>query len=174
MTSLVQTLGMSAVAWAPRGYREMMKLQRYHHLSMRGVRDVKLSKAQLDWTVLHDVNDGVNHSALYATEQPGEDVWGPWKLVNGLRTGDCEDYAIHKLQRLVAQRYPRGALRLAICHARGLRRVYHCVLLVYLSDGDAVILDNRTDGLWLKSRRPEYTWVSEEWPGRDFWWRKLS
>ncbi len=171
MTSLAQTI--ESFAWAPRGYREMMKLPRYQHLSMEGVREALLSKDQFDWSALADVNEGVNRFAVYVADEPGKDVWGPWRLVNGLRAGDCEDYAVHKLQALVARGYPRGALRLAICRPR-YSRVYHCVLLVYLDDGNAVILDNRTDGLWPVNRHPSYEWTSEEWPGRGFWWRKLT
>ncbi len=159
--------------WAPKGYREMMAKVRYKHLSMWGVRSAVLGKGQLDWSALADVNESVNRSAVYVADKPGNDVWGPWRLVNGLRAGDCDDYAVHKLQRLVNRGCPRGALRLAVCQI-GLSQLYHCVLLVYLDDGDAVIMDNRGDGLWLKSLRPGYTWISEEWPGHDFWWRKLK
>ncbi len=161
------------IAWAPKGYREMMALPRYRHLSMGGVPTGVITADRLDWAVLSEVNEEVNHSAVYVADEPGKDVWGPWRLVNGLRAGDCDDYAVHKLQRLVALRYPRGALRLAVCQV-GLTQLYHCVLLVYLANSDAVILDNRGDGLWLKSLRKGYLWVSEEWPGHDFWWRKLT
>ena len=161
------------IAWAPKGYREMMALPRYHHLSMGGVPTGVITRDRLDWSELEGVNESVNRSAVYVADEPGKDVWGPWRLVNGLRAGDCDDYAVYKLQRLVALRYPRGALRLAVCQV-GLTQLYHCVLLVYLANGDAVILDNRGDGLWLKSLRKGYLWVSEEWPGHDFWWRKLT
>ncbi len=161
-------------AWAPKGYREMMAKPRYKHLSMKGVRSATaVSKDQHNWLSLADVNEEVNRSAMYVEDEPGKDVWGPWRLVDGLRTGDCDDYAVHKLQRLNALGYPRGALRLAVCQT-GLSQLYHCVLLVYMDDGDAVILDNRTDGLWLKNIHRGYAWISEEWPGHDFWWRKLT
>ncbi len=175
MATLAQTVHttMTLFAWAPKGYREMIKLPRFQHLSMWGVRKASLTKNQLNWTELYNVTETINRSAMYAVDQPGKDTWGPWKLVNGLRSGDCDDYAVHKLQRLIAMKYPRGALRLAVCRV-GHFESYHCVLLVYLSNGDAVILDNRTDALWLKSKRKDYKWVSEECPGRDFWWSKLS
>ncbi len=175
MVSLAQTIHTATpiFAWAPKGYREMMAKTRFEYLSMSGVRPALLRKDQLNWSELSDVTESINRSAVYAKDEPGKDTWGPWHLVNGLRAGDCEDYAVHKLQRLLAIGYPRGALRLAVCRV-GYMQEYHCVLLVYLDDGDAVILDNRTEGLWRKSRRPGYTWVSEEWPGRDFWWRKLT
>lgn len=174
MPSLAKIIGAATpiFAWAPKGYREMMKLPRYKHLSMWGVRPAVLAKHQLNWTAFAEITEQVNRAARYKADKPGKDVWGPWKLIDGLRTGDCEDYAVHKLQAFVARGYPRGALRLAVCRV-GQSKGYHCVLLVYLDDGDALILDNKTEGLWRKSRRPDYTWISEEWPGRDFWWRKL-
>jgi predicted transglutaminase-like cysteine proteinase len=175
MPSLAQAIGIATpiFAWAPKGYREMMKLPRYQHLSMWKVRpDGLANSSHLKWA-LAEVTEQVNRSAMYVADDPGKDVWGPWKLVNGFRVGDCDDYAVHKLQALVARGYPRGALRLAICQI-GLSQVYHCVLLVYLDDGDAVILDNRTESLWRKRQRGNYIWISEEWPGHDFWWRKLK
>lgn len=175
MSSLAQIIGgaIPIFAWAPKGYRAMMKLSRYKRLSMAGVRSAVLDHKQLNWPDLFDVNEGVNRSAMYVADLPGKDVWGPWRLVNGKRVGDCEDYAVHKLQRLAAMGYPRGALRLAVCRV-GPKQIPHCVLLVYLDDGDAIIMDNRTEGLWRKSGSFDHTWVSEEWPGRGFWWRKLK
>ncbi len=175
MASLSQTVhtAMPCFAWAPKGYREMIAKPRFKHLSMWKVQPALLRLDQLDWSVLARATEMVNRSAVHVKDEAGKDVWGPWRLVNGLRAGDCDDYAVHKLQYLLHCGLPRGALRLAVCRV-GLAQEYHCVLLVYLDDGDAVILDNRTEGLWRKSRRPDYTWVSEEWPGHDFWWRKLS
>ena len=164
---------MPIFAWAPKGYREMIKLPRYQHLSMEGVRAAVITRDQINWDELADVTESINRSATYVADEPGKDVWGPWKLVNGVRVGDCDEYAVHKLQALVARKYPRGALRLAVCRV-GPMKIYHCVLLVYLDDGDAVILDNLTSSLWRKSQRSGYVWISEEWTGRDFWWRKLS
>lgn len=175
MPSLSSIIGAATpvFAWAPKGYREMIAKPRFKHLSMWGVRAAVLRKDQLDWSVLAQATEAVNRSAVYAEDEPGKDVWGPWRLVDGLRVGDCDDYAVHKLQYLLRCGLPRGALRLAVCRV-GYLQEYHCVLLVYLDDGDAVILDNRTEGLWRKSRVAGYTWVSEEYPGHDFWWRKLS
>lgn len=159
-------------AWAPKGYREMMAKPRNARFSLLGVRPSMFKVEDFDWDGLWDINERVNRSAKFHPDAPGKDVWGPWTLLNGFRVGDCEDYAVHKLQSAMARGYARGGLRLATCLTE--TGEAHCVLLVYLSDGDAIILDNRTDGLWRKSRKPSYTWIAEEWPGHDFWWRKLS
>ena len=159
-------------AWAPKGYRDMLTKPRYVHLSMKDVRPALHRAEDFDWDGLFDINEQINRSARYRKDAPGKDTWGTWGLVDGVRVGDCEDYAVHKLRLAMSRGYNRGAMRLATCLTE--RGEPHCVLLVYLSDGDAIILDNRTEGLWRKSKRPSYTWLAEEWPGHDFWWKKLT
>ncbi len=163
---------MPTYAWAPKGYREMLAKPRKAYLSMKGVKPSLFKVEDFDWDEVYDINEQINHTAKYLKDAPGKDVWGPWRLIDGVRVGDCEDYAVHKLQFMMAKGYDRGALRLAICRTE--HNELHCVLLVYLSDGDAVILDNRNKTLWRKSKYLEYTWLAEEWPGHCFWWRKMT
>jgi predicted transglutaminase-like cysteine proteinase len=56
--------------------------------------------------------------------------------------GDCDDFAIAKLQRLKAMGMPISQMRLATCWALPHQQGYHCVLLVDL-DGTTWVLDNR-------------------------------
>ncbi len=160
------------IAYSPKGFRVMMAKARYAHLSMKGVRPALYNLRDFYWDGAFDINEQVNRSATYRADVPGNDTWGAWEVVDGVRVGDCENFATHKLQLAMARGYNRGALRLATCLTE--RGEPHCVLLMYLSDGDAVILDNRTDALWRKSMRPGYTWLSEEWPGHGYWWKKMS
>ncbi len=134
--------------------------------------------------VLNRINTLVNGQAIYLEDVRGADRWGPWRIVDGFRRGDCEDYAIHKLQACTASGFPRGACRLAVCeiipegldHSRN-GPVYHCVLFVYeRGNFEPLILDNRRDKILRKNvgAANQYKWISEECPGHKFWWRKLS
>ena len=174
MSSLASIVhrAMPIYAWAPKGYREMMAKPHNARLSMKGVKLALFKVEDFNWDEVYDINEQINRFAKYYPDAPEKDIWGPWRLIDGVRVGDCEDFAVHKLQFLMEKGYDRGALRLAICLTE--HKELHCVLLIYMSDDDAVILDNRTEGLWRKSRRPKYIWIAEEWPGHDFWWRKLT
>lgn len=57
-------------------------------------------------------------------------------------SGDCEDYAIAKLQRLLLRGWPVQALHLACCWTE--TKEYHAVLVVDTPQG-AFILDNRLE-----------------------------
>ncbi len=187
MSSFWNTLS-SAFVLAPKGYREFIKLR--PSMSMAKVvaapvlltYDTHVSSKRRYF--LQRINELVNKQAVYLADKVGQDRWGPWRIVNGLRRGDCEDYAIHKLQALIANGFPRGALRLAVCeiipkgldHSRS-APVYHCVLLVYeTGNPKPLILDNRRDKILRMDVGPanEYKWLMEELPGQGFWWRKLS
>jgi len=174
------------LAWAPKGYSEFIKVRP----------SLSVAKCRAAWVNLFDssfgnswfdclqrINALVNSQAIYLADIKGQDRWGPWRIVDGLRRGDCEDYAIHKLQALIAAGFPRGACRLATCeiipkgldHSRS-EPVYHCVLLIYETGNlKPLILDNRHEtilrmGVGVAN---EYKWIAEEFPGHGFWWRKL-
>ncbi|MBP1848732.1 transglutaminase-like cysteine peptidase [Rhizobium halophytocola] len=66
----------------------------------------------------------------------GGDVW----QVN-VTSGDCEEFALAKRQRLIALGWPSSALRIAV--ARTYSGEGHAVLVVKTSAGD-LVLDNRT------------------------------
>lgn len=55
--------------------------------------------------------------------------------------GDCEDFAIGKLNRLIERGWPIEALRLGCCYAE--TGEYHAVLEVKQADGKVRVLDNR-------------------------------
>lgn len=165
---------------APKGYREFLREKPF--MSVHDVLDFPIKISPDAWMILNKFNKLINSQAVYLADDPGKDHWGPWRLVNGLRRGDCEDYAIHKLQALYANGWPRGALRLAVCeikpkgldHSRS-KPIYHCVLLVNELGRDPLILDNRRDKIIRMGvgETNEYRWIAEEWPGHTQW-RKLS
>jgi len=165
---------------APRGYREFIREKPFMSMVGHEMAEVKIGVDR--WEALNRFNILVNNQAVYYPDEPGKDRWGPWRIINGLRRGDCEDYAIHKLQALVANDWPRGACRLTICEVMSQKNllnyrdkpVYHCVLLVYEINKGALILDNRRNKIIRVGvgAANEYRWIAEEWPDHKMW-RKL-
>ncbi len=127
---------------------------------------------------LRFVQDDVNASIRYAPDAPGRDLWGVlgWRRVWGLdgrrwlRVGDCDDYAVEKLRRLIGLGLG-GCARLVVCRAGGRA---HLVLAV---DGtaDTLILDNRVPGLWSWRDGPmtRVRWLTRSVPGRLAWERVI-
>jgi len=85
------------------------------------------------------VNTKVN--LLPYVSEVGDD-WSPITDAGG----DCDSFAMAKLQRLVQYGWPERSLRLACCFVEPSAGVkcdrYHCVLLVDF-EGQTYVLDNR-------------------------------
>ena len=160
------------ITWAPKGYRDLVA--RDPLLSMRGVSPTKVVMAGGKWAEINKINVRINRMAAYAVDPPGQDKWGPFRMLNGVRVGDCDDFAVHKLKALIAAGWPRGSLLLTVCHIKDVG--YHCVLLVQCIGLPAACLDNRHDGVWMVDDGPPkcYTWISQEEPGQWYWWRSMK
>lgn len=107
-------------------------------------------------TELQRINSEINSAIAYVGELEGQDEW---KL--NPASGDCDDYAVTKRQRLLRAGWPSGALRIAT--ARTPSGIGHAVLVVSTTQGD-LVLDNRTnvvkpwkavDLKWIKIQSPE-------------------
>lgn len=79
--------------------------------------------------------------------------------------GDCEDFAIAKLRRLLLDGWPISALRLACCFVE--TGEYHAVLLADL-DGKTYVLDNRRAYPTEYDLLP-YTWDKLQIAGTHEW-----
>ena len=160
------------IAWAPKGYRDLVA--RDPLLSMRGIKPAKVIMAGGRWAELNAINVRINHMAAYAVDPPGKDKWGPFRMLNGVRVGDCDDFAVHKLKALIAAGWDRGSLLLTVCHIKDVG--YHCVLLVQCYGLPAACLDSRSEGIWAIDGGPPscYNWVSQEMPGNGYWWRSMK
>lgn len=103
--------------------------------SRLGVTDSEILQHYGSTALLERVNREINRLP-YRADPPGADFWQP----HDGRGGDCEDYAIAKLVRLVAAGWPpdRLALRLRL-NRDGLP---HAVLLAILPSGRGIELDN--------------------------------
>lgn len=112
------------------------------------------------------VNVAVNHAITYRTDRPvsipvtarpGESIMvGTWEIEP--EYGDCEDYAVTKLSRLIASGLPRSALRIATLQLPS--GAYHAVLTVETTEG-TVVLNNLTDQVtpW---REVDADWIGIE------------
>lgn len=87
---------------------------------------------------LEDVNFEVN-KFKYVADPTKYNLPDFWTAI-GPGGGDCDDYAVGKLRRLVALGWPIENLHLACCYCE--EGSYHCVLVVAADDADYV-LDNR-------------------------------
>ena len=100
------------------------------------------------------VNRWINQNVAFGDDQivyGRADYWAPASETLRRGVGDCEDFAIAKMDMLAALGVARADMRLVI--ARDLvRNADHAVLMVQL-DGGSVLLDNVTDRL-LDGRAP--------------------
>jgi predicted transglutaminase-like cysteine proteinase len=95
------------------------------------------------------VNRWVNNRIAYADDSAlyrQSDFWASSRETLRRRKGDCEDYAILKMDMLAAMGIDRDRMILVV--ARDLvRNADHAVLVVKLEQGGSVMLDNSTDTL---------------------------
>ncbi len=109
--------------------------------------------AQTGHDRLQTVNNWVNHHVAYAQDGP-DDHWAnlPETIARG--RGDCEDFAIAKMQLLQRAGVPADSLYLAIV-ADTVRNIDHAVLIVR-EDGAFLVLDNRTDRIMPSGEVTDY------------------
>ena len=95
------------------------------------------------------VNRWVNNRITYTDDSAlyrQNDFWASSRETLRRRKGDCEDYAILKMDLLAAMGIDRDRMILVV--ARDLvRNADHAVLVVRLEQGGTVMLDNSTDAL---------------------------
>jgi predicted transglutaminase-like cysteine proteinase len=118
---------------------------------------------------LEAVNSYVNRRVHFMDDERQfgrPDVWSPANATLRTRRGDCEDYAIAKMQMLRSAGISDRDLYLVIVHDL-VRRADHAVL-VARAEGRMVLLDNGTDRLLdtadVSDYRPVLTFASYgEW-----------
>ena len=115
---------------------------------------------------LDSVNMSVNRAVRYRSDQ---EVFGRseyWTVVEDGEAGDCEDFALTKMRRLLDRGFPREAMRLAIVH-RPRDGIRHAVLTVD-TDRGTYVLDSSHNRVMAWSDLPYTNWIRER-PGRERW-----
>ena len=93
--------------------------------------------------LLGKINAWVNREIAYRSDKGG-DKWADARSTLANRAGDCEDYAILKMQMLAAAGVERDDMMLTLARDT-LRRIDHAVLLVRNEAGTWVMLDMQSD-----------------------------
>jgi predicted transglutaminase-like cysteine proteinase len=125
------------------------------------------------WTQLEQVQLKVDGKVAYQTDQQhfgAAELWEP-----AGKTGDCEDMALAKRQRLVALGWPADDLRIAV--AIDEKGELHAVLTVDVVSTKGApatyVLDSRFLHVepWKRLSEFGYTWVERAKPGSAQWSR---
>ena len=143
--------------------------QRHAQLCDVPVRASAPAEVMLDETTFQEiqaVNQAVNRAIRYRSDA---EVYGRaefWTVAAPGDSGDCEDLALAKLQRLLHRGFPREAMRLAIVH-RPRDGIRHAVLTVE-TDRGTYVLDSSYNRIHAWADLPYTNWMWEQ-PGRDRW-----
>jgi len=118
------------------------------------------------WEALDRINREVNSDIKYVVDTELYDQPDFWTVVVGKGHGDCDDYALTKIKRLVKQTdWRRASLSIAVCYVedsrgRAGRGEGHAVAVARTNRGDFV-LDNRHRKVMAYDKLP-YRWVMME------------
>jgi predicted transglutaminase-like cysteine proteinase len=115
--------------------------------------------------LLQRVQAEVNQAIAPQPEPNGRDLWQI-----GAPSGDCEDYALTKQERLLAAGLPRAAVRLATVRLPNGER--HALLAVE-ADRGTLVLDNLRRAV-VPLRALPYTWLSVQGSNATLLWHELA
>jgi hypothetical protein len=123
------------------------------------------------WKQLEQIQHYVNDRVRYTDDMQNYGVPEYWEVAD--RTGDCEDYALAKRQRLMALGWPPEALRIAtVVNERG---EMHAVLTVDVSYANGrqgtYVLDNRFADVEPWQELIGYRWIERQGPNEYVWTR---
>ena len=114
------------------------------------------------WRELARVNAVVNAEIAPQADPNGADAW-----TLGVRTGDCDDYAVEKRRRLIASGWPSASVLLAV--ARTQNGEGHLVVVVRTTGGEFVLDNLRMDVPGV--RAAGFTWASVQSTAHPRLWR---
>ncbi|MEH3101245.1 transglutaminase-like cysteine peptidase [Sphingomonas adhaesiva] len=136
--------------------------QRWQRVSVGAARALDASARRFVASIRHldrraqvdAVNGWVNARVTFRSDREGHDVWAD--AAQTLRTGrgDCEDYAITKMQLLRALGHPATSLYFVVAQDL-VRRQGHAVLVVR-HQGTMLMLDSSSDRIQDATRRADY------------------
>ena len=105
------------------------------------------------------IMDASNTCARYEREPPGRDMWQTPAELAASGVGDCEDFAIDAMFRVIRAELP-GTVRLGYC-ARSDNQAHMVCLYCPLEATDPWVLDVVADDVSRLSERPDLTVVFE-------------
>lgn len=108
-----------------------------------------------EFSVLQNVNTEFNRSHRY--QIPADQ--SHWKVLKAGESGECSDFALSKYFKLIGMGYSPKSLHLMMLPETSWRSA-HLVLVVTISTGENVVLDNMQSGLYSWNPK-EYTWYAE-------------
>jgi predicted transglutaminase-like cysteine proteinase len=115
-----------------------------------GKRDAEIVLTAARWQELQKINRDVNLTIRPLSDQAQYSTIEKWTYPASGK-GDCEDYVLLKLRRLMERGWPQGVLLITVVrdeHGEG-----HAVLTVRTSRGD-LILDNKHSRILAWSKTP--------------------
>lgn len=96
------------------------------------------------------LNTYVNSSIRYVEDKPHYGMVEKWVMLPKDSKGDCEDFALTKMEWLRRLHWGYGFMRVAVIDTDKDGDANHAVLEVRLRDGRIVVLDNHVDVLLSK------------------------
>lgn len=148
----------------PAGWLDLVG--RRPNLDSRGVEPATVGMTAAKAMRLSQVQVGVNRRVKYVRDH-GDD----WRVAD--TEGDCEDFALAKMVRLVEYGWPRGALLMTLLlfwDAANRKWTWHAVLCI-ATDHGPWILDNRFQYPRIAAHCVGYFWSTREKPGDARWER---
>jgi predicted transglutaminase-like cysteine proteinase len=118
------------------------------------------------WSELRRVNKEVNKDITYEVDATLHEKVDYWTVVDGKGRGDCDDYALTKIKRLVEEtEWDRENLSIGVCYVedsrgRAGKGEGHAVAIARTDRGDFV-LDNRHKDVKAYDELP-YRWIFME------------
>lgn len=118
------------------------------------------------WDDLKRINRAVNKDITYEVDATLHEREDYWTVVEGKGRGDCDDYALTKIKRLVKETgWDRKNLSIGICYVedergRAGKGEGHAVAIARTDRGDFV-LDNRHKSPMAYDKLP-YRWIAME------------
>jgi predicted transglutaminase-like cysteine proteinase len=127
------------------------------------------------WEELERINKEVNRDIKYEYDEKQYGTADFWTVVEGKGKGDCDDYSLTKIVRLVDEtEWDRENLSIAVCYVEGANGQVgkgggHAVCVARTDRGDFV-LDNRHKKVMAYDKLP-YRWVMMEDYANKSWTR---
>ena len=127
------------------------------------------------WASLRKINKEVNKDIRYKVDTKIYDVEDYWTVVHGKGFGDCDDYSLTKIARLIKEtEWERENLSIGVCYVeddqgRVGKGGGHAVAIARTDRGDFV-LDNRQKDVTAFDKLP-YKWVMMEDYAKGEWVR---